>query len=83
MLSNKMQHIILEIYETPLGIYTNEQTLYKHDRSFYRAVAYLDKHELLNRIKIPVMNKTRIILTAKGEMFGLLLKTIRDKDFNG
>ena len=80
LLSNEMQLFILEIHDSPLGIYLDEQSIYKNERSFFKAMAFLQSHEIINRVKIPVLNKTRVYLTAKGKMFALLFETMRDQE---
>lgn len=78
MLSHDMQKLILQIHKSPFGIYSKDQNIYKHQRSFYRALAYLKKKELIESVHIPVVDETRIVLKAKGKMLGLILEEIEE-----
>jgi len=79
VLSHLNQKLILEIHGSPFGIYMSEQKIYSHQRAFYHAVKYLEKCDLVEKIYIPVMNKTRLCLTAQGKMLGFILEGIKEK----
>lgn len=76
MLSHENQLLLLQIHSQPFGIYMTEQQIYKHRRAFYRAVKYLEESGFIEKIHIPVMNKTRICLTAKGKMLAFLIEPL-------
>ena len=82
MLSHLNQRLLLEIHFSPFGIYLDEWKglkLYSHQRAFYHAVTYLEKCGLLEKIYIPVMNRTRLVLTGEGKMLGFLLEGIKER----
>ena len=83
MLSSDMQRLIVAIHKSPFGIYMTDQKVYGHQRAFYRAVAYLEKYHIVEKVYIPVMNKTRLMLKANGKMLAMLIEQMVDDQAKG
>ena len=83
MLSHKQQLLILQIYKQPFGIYMTEQKIYNNQRAFYRAVKALEEHEFIEKVYIPIINKTRITLCLKGELVAFAVSPMLGSDLNG
>ena len=80
MLSHKQQLLILQISKQPFGIYMTDQKIYKHQRAFYRAIKPLEKYEILEKVYIPIINKTRLTLCLKGELVAFAIEPMMKGD---
>jgi hypothetical protein len=81
MLSADMQRLLVAVHKQPFGIYMSDQKIYGHQRAFYRAVSYLEKYRMVDKVYIPVLNRTRLTLSPYGQMIAMLItQMVEDSD---